>query len=515
MKTKNRAFLYASCVLTVVGLLMVCSKSSPLYPLNDWPDINIFYTIGKGMVHGKVPYVDLLDHKGPYIYAVAAAAYLIDGSGFTGYFLFELLSFYFFLYYSYKLLTLYCEKVYLWILPILGITVAVAKSFVHGGSLEQLSLGIFAYAIYELLSFLRDQNRSSLSAGALAVNGLLAGVLLWSKFTLLGLYIAWMLTITLVYLYRRQLKELGRAILLFVGGMTAAGIPWLIYFGMHGAVRDWIRVYLYQNIFGYTSGEAVTLWSRCRMVLENTWSSLTDRGNWCYSLPVFLGILFFLFAPHDKVSLKEKFTVCLMGLGMAAGIFIGGTKHDYYGLPLAVFAVWGMRLCCSCVRRLQNNVKKRRKRPSAEKKWVEIVLCGMVLICTMAVAYRVSPNTYLLLMDEAQMPQYRFAERILASEDKSLLNYLFLDGGFYTVTGEVPQERTFCLINMNREQRIREQNEYAEQGRTHWVVTWRAQETTEEELCQIPVLSDHYDLVDYVYFYFEGDIRTYALYEKR
>ena len=98
---------------------------------------------------------------------------------------------------------------------------------------------------------------------------------------------------------------------------------------------------------------------------------------------------------------------------------------------------------------------------------------------------------------------------------RGLLNYLFLDGGFYTVTGQVPTERIFCMFNMNRAERIKQQQEYVRQQRTHWIVTWRALEVSEEELRGEDVLTEYYDLVDYMYFYFEGDYRTYALYEKK
>lgn len=503
MSKKDHFTLYAICLLSALGLLLICSKSSPLYPLNDWPDINCFYTIGKSMIHGKVPYVDLLDHKGPYVYGMAAVAYLLDGHGFSGYFLFEVVSMYLFLLYAYKIAALYCERPCLWTLPLLGMAVVSAKSFVHGGSWEQISLGVFAYAIYSLLAFMRG-TAPRLSVKTLFLNGLLAGILFWSKFNLLGLYIAWGLVVLALYLRRRQWATLGKDLLLFIGGAAVSTLPWLVYFGCHGAVKTWLKVYLYDNIFVYgsdvtQSGGLTALWEQFTMALGNIWNSLSDRGNWGYSLPLALGVCLFLLAPRRRVSPAEKLAVLLMGLGMAFGIFISSTKHDYYGLPLAVFAIGGLAAVSCLVRRLQSS----------------LVLWGAALCGSLALAYCISPNTYLLLTDRAEMPQYRFAEQILNSEDTSLLNYLFLDGGFYTVTGEIPMARTFQVINMDRAKRIQEQEEYVRQQMTHWVVTWRAQETSEEELRHAGVLSEYYDLADYMYFYFEGDWRTYALYERK
>ena len=45
-------------------LLALCSKSSPLYAFNDWMDANIFFTMGRSMLGGRVLYRDVFDHKG-------------------------------------------------------------------------------------------------------------------------------------------------------------------------------------------------------------------------------------------------------------------------------------------------------------------------------------------------------------------------------------------------------------------------------------------------------------------
>ena len=51
--------------LISVAVLLICSKNSPLYPMNDWVDVNCFFTVGRGITHGLVSYRDLYDQKGP------------------------------------------------------------------------------------------------------------------------------------------------------------------------------------------------------------------------------------------------------------------------------------------------------------------------------------------------------------------------------------------------------------------------------------------------------------------
>ena len=91
METSRKRQLFAAlwCLLCAAAALAVCSRSSPLYPTNDWGDANIYFTIGRGMLEGLVPYRDLLDHKGPLLYFLHAAAALVSDSSFFGVWLWE------------------------------------------------------------------------------------------------------------------------------------------------------------------------------------------------------------------------------------------------------------------------------------------------------------------------------------------------------------------------------------------------------------------------------------------
>ncbi|MCM1056051.1 MAG: hypothetical protein NC517_00365 [Firmicutes bacterium] len=503
---------YLFCFLAAAIPLLICSKSSPLYPFNDWPDVNIFFTMGKGMLNGRIPYVDLLDHKGPYAYALGGAAYLLSSEDFHGYFLFELISMFFFILYTYKTIRLYTERPALWVLPFLSVGVTTAKSFVHGGSMEELSLGIFAYAIYSLLLFMRDKEGKAMPVTTLTANGIWAGILLESKFTLLGLYIVWIMAVALKILYKKKWKELFRSVGIFLAAMLAATVPWLIYFGINNAIADWFKTYFWDNIFGYAQWGDVSLIQKVWKAVLNTLRSLKDIGNRTYSLFVAGGALVYACFPAGKIAWREKISVAFMGLVMGVGIFIGETKHDYYGLPLAVFSMFGGIGLVMLFGASEQWLKKLLKKWSAP---LYIIAVSLILMICAGAAYAISPNTYLLAVEQEQMPQFRFAEQICESSDRTILNYGFLDGGFYTVLGEVPNMKVFCVINRNPDQMLAEQNGYIREGRTHFVVTWKAYEASEEELLELPVVSEYYELIDYLYFEFEGDVRTYALYERR
>ena len=69
--TNERKFNVQSFVLLILVSfcsLLFCTKNSWLYSFNDWVDGNAFFTMGKGMVNGLVPYKDLFEQKGPLLY---------------------------------------------------------------------------------------------------------------------------------------------------------------------------------------------------------------------------------------------------------------------------------------------------------------------------------------------------------------------------------------------------------------------------------------------------------------
>ena len=89
---RSDRFLWAAFSLLVAfAVLTVCSKNSFLYPMNDWVDVNCFFTVGRGITHGLVPYRDLYDQKGPLLYFVYALAALVSEHGFLGVFVIETL----------------------------------------------------------------------------------------------------------------------------------------------------------------------------------------------------------------------------------------------------------------------------------------------------------------------------------------------------------------------------------------------------------------------------------------
>jgi hypothetical protein len=110
----------------------------------------------------------------------------------------------------------------------------------------------------------------------------------------------------------------------------------------------------------------------------------------------------------------------------------------------------------------------------------------------------------MLKYEKGDLPQYKFAEIINQKENATVLNYGFLDGGFYTAAGSIPNVRYFCVMNANRSEALEAQKEAIQNRTVDFVIT------REEKLD-----SPWYEEKMTASFFFEGGEYEYTLYARK
>lgn len=426
-------------VLSAV-LLALCSKSSPLYAFNDWMDANIFFTMGRSMLGGRVLYRDVFDHKGPVLYLLYGLAGLVGGTDFRGVLVLEIIAMTSFLYTGLRTAELLAgRRLSVWWMALPAAGMAASRAFSHGGSAEELLLPFLAAALFSLVRALHSPGTKPLRA--VCVQGLLAGCALWLKYTVLGFYLAWVVVLAALYLRRGWLTQLGRSVGAYLGGMALATLPWVVYFGVHGALGDWFTAYFYDNLFLY-KGEGGGL----PALAQHLWWAVRD------GLPAALLLAAFLLWALLTRRFAAAGGVAALAVGLAATSLMGGYLV-YYGLVLAVFAPLG----------LVPLVRLAEKTPAL----VRTALPWAVLAACAAACYALTPNRALRGRARADLPQYRFAAQINGG---SLLNYGTLDGGFYTAAGVLPPCKYFCVTNMPLDDQWTDQQAVLKAGAVDYVV---------------------------------------------
>ncbi len=490
--------LMVSFVLSAI-FLGICSKSSPLYPLNDWVDVQCFFTVGRSMLQGLVPYRDLYEQKGPVLYFLYALAALISSKTFWGVFLLEVTTFGLFLYYSGQIAMLYLGetgRVYL-ITAVLALVIPISKAFSHGGSCELTSLYLLAYGLFRVLQAL--QEKRPLRFWEAFFNGVFAAFALYIKFTMLGFYMGLALFVIVWYVScGYDAKTLFATVGQFLLGVAAVSAVVFGYFAIHGAVGDFITVYFYNNLFLYpqeTGGSKLELIQNCLK------STLQSNGS--YSWLLTFGIALFL--PRIRHHWRELVMAALTFLGLAAGTYWGGRGYSYYGLIFSVYAVFGL----AALARLLGMAQL----PSLPQVLKSTAVKILILCCCTGVfanvALNKSQNTYLMQYEQQDHPAYQFAETIRTVENPSLLNFGFLDGGFYYAAEIPPCCKFFCTLNIAAPDMWDTQRDCINNGQTDFVITRRY------PLEQYGVNTTLYALVDEATFWFEGVDFTYYLYQRK
>ena len=202
---------------------------SYLYPYQNRVDQNCFFTVGKGMMTGLVPYRDLFEQKGPLLYFLHGLAYLVSPDSFIGVFGLEVASMTLWFGYRYKLARLYTTpRPAMLLVSAAGVLTVVANCFLRGDNAEEFCLPLLTIGLYHLLLFAR-RNDGRMAPGLLFLNGLLAGCVLWIKYSMLGFWIAWIGMVFLSVWNRRPHREAARALCLFAAG-GVAGVGLLLNF---------------------------------------------------------------------------------------------------------------------------------------------------------------------------------------------------------------------------------------------------------------------------------------------
>ncbi len=483
---KGRIALLAWSFLCAFVVLLICSKSSPLYPMNDWVDVQCFFTVGRGIVQGKMPYLDLYEQKGPVLYLFFALAALISGESFLGVFLLEVLCFGLFLYESVQMAALFVQRrrELLFLLPpVMALGIAISPAFSHGSSAEELFLP--AIALFLRLGLTALQARRPLTRRECFTCGVLTGLALWTKYTFCGVFAGGAAALLLWYLATRNGRRLWEPAAFGLLGALAVTAPILLWFGLRGALPSLWEAYFVNNLTAYASSAGARHDSPLQALMN----------NWMWSLPAALGSLWLL------LRARRNWGQALFALAgaIALGLFTyaNGRTYPYYALILSAFCGLGWAALLWLVEKiLSGEASVRRRMVAAAASLLLLGGCGVA-------AYRFSGNVYLMQYEKEDMPQYRFADRIRQAEDPSLLNLGFLDGGFYLASGVEPDSRFFCTFNLSLAEQDEEHAELLNSGEVQFIVV-RGKKSP----------GKNYVRVDQCSFPFEGRTWTYTLYQR-
>ena len=503
LKRTELIFLIAAAVITITA----ASTCSPLYPFNPWDDANCFFTLGRGITKGFVPYRDLYEQKGPLLYLIYALAALISQKSFIGAWIVECIASSVFAIFSWKTVKLFTKPsgFSIALVPVLlGVTYTV-RMFNFGGNAEELCFPLLSIALYFGIRSIVINKELPSNTEAL-ICGLITASLFWIKYTFIGFMLGFVVLILILALKQKEFRKLWSLIWRFLSGFLIITVPILIYFAASKSLDALFEAYFYNNIFLYHTASDVTglasipVLGRFIIPISSIITLSVHYPEYGIMLLLSLISVFFTGKEYRKRMIVLFAVTFLFALAL---IFTKVSFIYYYGFILAYSFAF---LLIPLVKGLNKIVSVYKKNPQL----IAIFTSALAFVLYVVVIINCK-NMYLILQPKETLVQFRFAETIKETPDAKILTYDVMDAGFYTASDVMPSNRFFCYLNIenNYPAILEEQNRLINEGYFDYVITSHA--------CELE--SDKYALVKEetcVYIDYTGEkcLDAYKLYKK-
>lgn len=351
-------FLFGAAVL----LLLFCTKNSPAYRFQPWPDPNIYMDIGRAVRSGAVLYRDVFDHKGPLLLlAFSLISYIpFTDYSMTGVYIFQCILLFMSLYYVYR-----TSRVLLGSAPSFGVGLLFLLFFLGmpayrqgGGSAEEILMPVFTGSLFHLVSAYRLKSNISKSGGdpissstslpynkfsideqgglrfdgtSFFVVGLFVGIAALVKINLAVLPAVVAVFILIPVVLSRSFKNSAKAILYLLGGVSLAVTPCVIYFLITGSFRDCWDAYITFNLLYAQEGANVA--TRLTF-LDAAWYGIFQ--NMITVLFLLVGALC-LILTCKEIKLVGKLSLFASFSAIFLAIYISKRDYPYIFIPLVSF----------------------------------------------------------------------------------------------------------------------------------------------------------------------------------
>lgn len=444
---KDIVFDICFCFVSSAAILFFCSRSSFFYVFNNWDDANSYFSMGKAIFNGEVPYRDLFDQKGILLYVIYGLGYLISNNSFHGIFIIGIILFAFTLLAFIRICNLYVSGKLVYLMtPIFGSVIASSRAFYWGGSAEEVMLPFLIWGFFISLRYFREAYPAPMPYRDILIGGILAGCIFNIKFNSLGFYFGWILMVLAAIIMGTASQKILRVVkssIIFLLGVIIATLPWIIYFAINHSIHSWLYVYLYLNIFVYSEKAPIIirLIGMFKTIYNHMW------GNFIWFIWIIWGLEYFILCSHNKVhnqarsssawlslSKIEVINVLCLVFFQILLIFIGAVDLPYYPLPISIFAVLGFIML---IKLLEFVFWKYR---FIHTKLSKYLLSISSLICCLVIMFTFSSNIQFRKCDKRDLVIFKYKEIIDNSgiHDPTLINIGCFDSGLYTVTGIVP-----------------------------------------------------------------------------
>lgn len=233
MKAYNKYRANLFWLITSLILMLLCAGfTSPLYPHYTGRDSSTFLVLARGILDGRIPYIDLFDHKGPVFYWMEAIGYFFGGR--TGVFFLECILLLCDLYFINRISSLLYANC---TIAAIAFFSTFFYLFQHGNLTEEFCMPLILAGLFFELKFLLSREKKH-PPGIAYIYGLLLGLIALIRLNNAVSICAMLLCIIVILIHDRQRTNLLANILAGILGLATVTVPVCFYFYRQGALYD-------------------------------------------------------------------------------------------------------------------------------------------------------------------------------------------------------------------------------------------------------------------------------------
>lgn len=457
--TSHKKFLYFSCI----PLMLICSGfTSPLYPHYIGLDCSFFFIIAKGIIHGKIPYVDLFDHKGPVFFWMESIGYLFGGR--TGVFLLQCVLLILDLFIIDRISELFHADFFF---PAISFLALFFTLFQHGNLTEEFSTPLVLAAVYFQLKFLlsRDEIHSPFTS---YFYGIILGILAFIRLNNAIIPCALLLCIAVVLIQKKQWSNLLINLLCGTLGLATVTFPVCFYFYRHGALYDMLYATFLHNLF-YAKNK----------------THYPIMSSFLYYLALFMpGICaFIIFFTKWKAKRNRAFSSLLFATVMTYGMLVYTNIYMHYfmlGIPLFVIsaaAVGGNQTLIEIWKKKVVPCFREPRRIIRDSGTIHLLTVFVIAIYIGFSALSACPAIYKTYLTDAAYDEYnkiRTGVAVIPEEERDSVIAFHVLANFYYHADIVPCYKYFTLQEWMSSDRVNAYEEfmlYLINEHPLWVIT--------------------------------------------
>ncbi len=213
-------------------------------------DSSVFIYIAKMMHRGYVPYRDLFDHKGPWLYFIEFCG-ISGGTAFL--WVLELIAAFVTIVIALRIAGFFTENMAARYLSVFSCFYITGFYLYRGGNYTEFwSLPFICLSLLIFVKFFKKDEYSKLSVILL---GLTFGIVFLLRCNLISVWAVFLPAVVIRLIAKKRWKDILICAVLFLAGIILCLIPVLVYYGANNAIGPMYEYYWNYNLF-YTGTQA-------------------------------------------------------------------------------------------------------------------------------------------------------------------------------------------------------------------------------------------------------------------